>query len=139
MTDNAPAVVSIRGVDKQFSVGSGSTTALSGIDLTVARGEFVSLIGPSGCGKSTLLRLIGDLTSPTAGTVEVNGKPAHQARLGREYGIVLSGRLGVQLGFEVFELGPEDSIGFDSTQPHRLWNLGDEPVHGIWFVVGREG
>jgi transcriptional regulator with XRE-family HTH domain len=58
---------------------------------------------------------------------------------GREYGIVLSGRLGVQLGFEVFELGPEDSIGFDSTQPHRLWNLGDEPVHGIWFVVGREG
>jgi transcriptional regulator with XRE-family HTH domain len=58
---------------------------------------------------------------------------------GREYGIVLSGHLGVQLGFEVFELGPEDSIGFDSTQPHRLWNLGDEPVHGIWFVVGRDG
>jgi transcriptional regulator with XRE-family HTH domain len=58
---------------------------------------------------------------------------------GREYGIVLSGRLGVQLGFERFELEPGDSIGFDSTQPHRLWNLGDEPVHGIWFVVGREG
>lgn len=58
---------------------------------------------------------------------------------GREYGIVLSGRLGVQLGFDQHELGPGDSIGFDSTQPHRLWNLGDEPVHGIWFVVGREG
>ena len=58
---------------------------------------------------------------------------------GREYGYVLSGRLGVQLGFEQHELGPGDSIGFDSTQPHRLWNLGDEPVHGIWFVVGREG
>ena len=58
---------------------------------------------------------------------------------GREYGIVISGRLGVQLGFEQFELEPGDSIGFDSTQPHRLWNLGDEPVHGIWFVVGREG
>lgn len=58
---------------------------------------------------------------------------------GREYGIVISGRLGVQLGFERYELGPGDSIGFDSTQPHRLWNLGDEPVHGYWFVVGREG
>ncbi len=58
---------------------------------------------------------------------------------GREYGIVISGRLGVQLGFERFELEPGDSIGFDSTQPHRLWNLGDEPVHGYWFVVGREG
>jgi len=58
---------------------------------------------------------------------------------GREYGIVQSGRLGVQLGFEQFELDPGDSIGFDSTQPHRLWNLGDEPVHGIWFVVGRDG
>jgi transcriptional regulator with XRE-family HTH domain len=58
---------------------------------------------------------------------------------GREYGIVISGRLGVQLGFETFELEPGDSIGFDSTRPHRLWNLGDEPVHGYWFVVGREG
>lgn len=58
---------------------------------------------------------------------------------GREYGYVLSGHLGVQLGFEQHKLGPGDSIGFDSTQPHRLWNLGDEPVHGIWFVVGRQG
>jgi transcriptional regulator with XRE-family HTH domain len=58
---------------------------------------------------------------------------------GREYGFILSGHLGVQLGFEQHKLGPGDSIGFDSTTPHRLWNLGDEPVHGIWFVVGREG
>jgi transcriptional regulator with XRE-family HTH domain len=58
---------------------------------------------------------------------------------GREYGYILSGTLGVQLGFEEHKLGPGDSIGFDSTQPHRLWNLGDEPVHGVWFVVGREG
>jgi transcriptional regulator with XRE-family HTH domain len=58
---------------------------------------------------------------------------------GREYGYVLSGYLGVQLGFEEHKLGPGDSIAFDSTQPHRLWNLGEEPVHGIWFVVGREG
>jgi transcriptional regulator with XRE-family HTH domain len=74
---------------------------------------------------------------------DVGGSSASDTKMmrhpGREYGIVISGRLGVQLGFESFELGPGDSIGFDSTQPHRLWNLGDEPVHGYWFVVGRDG
>jgi transcriptional regulator with XRE-family HTH domain len=57
---------------------------------------------------------------------------------GREYGYVVSGRLGVQFGFEEHELGPGDSIAFDSTLPHRLFNKGDVPVHAIWFVVGRE-
>ncbi|MGA7270319.1 MAG: cupin domain-containing protein [Acidimicrobiia bacterium] len=57
---------------------------------------------------------------------------------GREYGYVVSGRLGVQIGFEQHELEPGDSIAFDSTLPHRLYNIGDVPVHAIWFVVGRE-
>jgi transcriptional regulator with XRE-family HTH domain len=56
---------------------------------------------------------------------------------GREYGYVVSGKMGIQLGFEMFELEPGDSIAFDSTEPHRLFNRGDEPVHAIWFVVGR--
>ena len=82
-------VVHIDNVTKTFDVpGRGTMTALSGIDLSIGQGEFVSLIGPSGCGKSTLLRLIGDLTVPTGGTVEVNGKPARQARVDRDYGIV---------------------------------------------------
>ncbi|MDX6492653.1 MAG: NitT/TauT family transport system ATP-binding protein [Gaiellaceae bacterium] len=79
------AAVSITGVSKQFK---GGTTALQEIDLDIHPGEFVSLIGPSGCGKSTLLRVIGDLISPSAGKVVVNGKSAHQARLDRDYGIV---------------------------------------------------
>ena len=62
--------------------------ALTGIDLEIGQREFVSLIGPSGCGKSTLLRVVGDLIPPSSGTVEVGGKPAHQARLDREYGMV---------------------------------------------------
>ena len=74
---------------------------------------------------------------------DVGGSSASDERLmrhpGREYGYVLSGRLGVQLGFERHELESGDSIAFDSTTPHRLWNLGDEAVHGIWFVVGRDG
>ena len=56
---------------------------------------------------------------------------------GREYGYVMSGTLGVQIGFKQYELGPGDSIAFDSTQPHRLFNKGDQPVEAIWFVVGR--
>ena len=94
MTDPSPVpadapVVRIAAVDKRFERrGQPPTTALAGIDLEIRRGEFVSLIGPSGCGKSTLLRLIGDLIAPSEGAVEVNGKPAHAARLGREYGIV---------------------------------------------------
>jgi len=82
------AVVTIRGTTKVFGVGADATHALDGIDLEIEKGAFVSVIGPSGCGKSTLLRLIGDLTQPSAGVVQVNGKSAHQARLDRDYGIV---------------------------------------------------
>jgi transcriptional regulator with XRE-family HTH domain len=57
---------------------------------------------------------------------------------GREYGYVVSGTLRVQIGFQEHELNPGDSIAFDSTTPHRLFNEGDVPVHAIWFVVGRE-
>jgi NitT/TauT family transport system ATP-binding protein len=80
------AVVRIEGLTKTFT--RGNVTALQEIDLRIEPGEFVSLIGPSGCGKSTLLRVIGDLLPPTRGTVEVNGKPAHQARLDHDYGMV---------------------------------------------------
>lgn len=82
-------VVSLQDVTKIFNRGSDNqTVAVRDIDLDVQAGEFVSLIGPSGCGKSTLLRLMGDLISPTTGLVQVNGKPAHQARLDQDYGIV---------------------------------------------------
>jgi transcriptional regulator with XRE-family HTH domain len=57
---------------------------------------------------------------------------------GREYGYVVSGTLGIQIEFEEYELTPGDSIAFDSTRPHRLFNKGDEPVRAIWFVVGRD-
>jgi transcriptional regulator with XRE-family HTH domain len=57
---------------------------------------------------------------------------------GREYGYVSSGTLGVRVGFEEYQLGPGGSIAFDSSSPHRLWAIGDEPVHAIWVVIGRE-
>jgi NitT/TauT family transport system ATP-binding protein len=81
-------VVSIQSVNKIFGHGANQTVALQEINLEINQGEFVSLIGPSGCGKSTLLRIIGDLITPSTGTVLVNGKSAHQARVDRDYGIV---------------------------------------------------
>jgi len=62
--------------------------ALADVDLTIARGEFVSLIGPSGCGKTTLLRAIADLERPTSGTLLVNGLTPEVARRERTYGYV---------------------------------------------------
>jgi NitT/TauT family transport system ATP-binding protein len=84
----AAAAVALGGVAKTFpATGGGAVEALSGIDLSLAVGEFVSLIGPSGCGKSTLLRVVADLEQPTAGTVLLGGKTARQARLDQDYGI----------------------------------------------------
>src|SRR5690242_2115415 len=77
------SAVELTDVDKRF----GDVEALSGIELTLDEGEFVSLIGPSGCGKSTLLRVVADLEQPTGGTVRVGGKAARQARLDQDYGI----------------------------------------------------
>jgi transcriptional regulator with XRE-family HTH domain len=75
-------------------------------------------------------------------TYEVGGASTPDESLmrhhGREYGYIISGTLGIQIGFEDFVLEPGDSIAFDSTVPHRLFNKGDEPVHAIWFVVGRD-
>ncbi|MDQ0893813.1 ABC transporter ATP-binding protein [Agromyces ramosus] len=89
MTDapSATTAVEISAVDKVFETRTGQVQALDTIDLTVAAGEFVSLIGPSGCGKSTLMRLVADLDEPTGGSVTVFGKTARQARLDQEYGI----------------------------------------------------
>jgi transcriptional regulator with XRE-family HTH domain len=65
------------------------------------------------------------------------GTLVHHA--GREYGLVTSGALKVTVGFEEYELGPGDSICFDSAVPHRLETIGDEPARAIWLVIGRAG
>lgn len=57
---------------------------------------------------------------------------------GREYGYIVEGVLGIQIGFTEYELEPGDAIAFDSTRPHRLFNKGDVPVRAIWFVIGRD-
>jgi NitT/TauT family transport system ATP-binding protein len=75
------------GVGKTFATKGGDVVALTGVDLEVAEGEFVSLIGPSGCGKSTLMRLIADLDEASTGSIAVFGKTPAKARVDQEYGI----------------------------------------------------
>ncbi|MEV0124372.1 ABC transporter ATP-binding protein [Streptomyces sp. NPDC050703] len=77
----APKIV-FEGVRKEFAAKgragtrrSGPVTALDGIDLEIADGEFFVLVGPSGCGKSTLLDLLGGLARPTTGRILVDGTP----------------------------------------------------------------
>jgi len=68
------ALVQIRGVTKTYRRGGEKIEVLHGIDLDIARGDFVALMGPSGSGKTTLLNLIGGLDTPTAGTLVVDGR-----------------------------------------------------------------
>jgi transcriptional regulator with XRE-family HTH domain len=56
---------------------------------------------------------------------------------GREYGLVLSGRLRVDVGFKQYHLEPGFSIAFDSSIPHRVVNVGDEPATAVWLTIGR--
>ena len=74
-------------------------------------------------------------------TYEVGGASspddAYQRHPGHEWGYVLSGRLQVRIGFDEYVLEPGDAISINSTIPHRLATIGDEPVHAIWFVLGR--
>jgi len=82
------SAVEVAGASKIFNEGTANQVdALLDVNLTIAPGEFVSLIGPSGCGKSTLLRLIANLLEPTQGAISVNGKTSAQSRLDQDYGM----------------------------------------------------
>lgn len=74
---------------------------------------------------------------------EVGAETADDGRLfrhsGQEYGVVISGRLGIQIGFERYELAAGDSVSFDAQTPHRLWTIGDTPATAIFAVLGRHG
>ncbi len=71
-----------------FQTADKPVIALSDVDLTVQKGDFVSLIGPSGCGKTTLLRAIADLAPLSSGKLSINGMTPDEARRNRAYGYV---------------------------------------------------
>ena len=82
MSQSAPHLV-VRHASKRY----GSTTVLDRVDLSIARGELVTLLGPSGCGKTTLLRLVAGLATPDEGSIEIAGRdvtnvPPHKRNVG---------------------------------------------------------
>jgi len=75
MQPTSTPVIRLANVEKVYQTKTIETVALSQVNLTINRGEFVSVMGPSGCGKSTLLSLMGLLDEPSAGTIEIDGRP----------------------------------------------------------------
>ena len=90
MSSMAPSdtVVAAKDLGLTFQTADGPVTALTGVNLSVEKGDFVSFIGPSGCGKTTFLRVIADLEKPTSGKITVNGMTPEEARRRRAYGYV---------------------------------------------------
>ena len=84
MSDGVGTYAKLRAtsISKSYSIDGQRVPVLSGIDLSVGAGEFVSIIGPSGCGKSTLLNIIAGLEEPDSGVVELEGDPSNR-RLGQ--------------------------------------------------------
>lgn len=97
MTAAAPAspapaprspVIEAKDLSLVFQTNDGPVHALSDVNLTIGKGDFVSFIGPSGCGKTTFLRVIADLEQATSGDISVNGMTPANAREARAYGYV---------------------------------------------------
>ena len=114
MQDATGNAIEIANLSLQFETADGPVQALSGIDLKIGQGEFVSLIGPSGCGKTTLLRVIADLETATAGQISVNGLTPQAAREARAYGYV----------FQAPALYPWRSVGRNIALPLELMGVG---------------
>ena len=109
---DAPAI-EIRGLSLVFATADAPVIALSNVDLSIRRGEFVSFIGPSGCGKTTLMRVIADLEQQTEGEITVNGVSPREARLARAYGYV----------FQAPALYPGRSVQANVTLPLEIMKM----------------
>ncbi|MBY5437183.1 ABC transporter ATP-binding protein [Rhizobium leguminosarum] len=71
MTDTQEPYIALRGVRKAFRIGAETIPIFSGLDLSIARGDFVAVMGPSGSGKSTLLNMLGGIDSPDGGEIRI--------------------------------------------------------------------
>lgn len=81
--------IQVKDLDVTFKDNSGNDVkALTGVNLDIYKGEFISLLGSSGCGKTTLLRSIADLQEPTDGTIRISGQTPKELRLQQKFGFV---------------------------------------------------
>ncbi|GLW09306.1 ABC transporter ATP-binding protein [Microtetraspora sp. NBRC 13810] len=134
----APAKLELAGIGKEFRTKRTVTQALSGIDLTIGDGEFVSLIGRSGCGKTTLLRMLAGLLSPSSGQILVEGRSLWN---GAKVDSSVVSQLGVV--FQEANLFPWYSVADNISLPLRLRGDGKEErrerAHELAELVGLKG
>ncbi|MBB5694095.1 ABC transporter ATP-binding protein [Muricoccus pecuniae] len=129
---DAQPAIAVEGVTKRFRLEGGREfTALDDVSLSLAEGEFVTLLGPSGCGKSTILRLVAALEEPSAGRVAVEGRPP--AELSRQH------RLGV--AFQDHALLPWLDVASNIALPFKVagMRVDAERVAGLIRLVGLSG
>src|SRR5271168_523154 len=74
MRSRRSPMIELRALTKTYRTGEIDVHALRGVSLSIAKGEFLSVVGPSGSGKSTLFNILGGLTPPTSGSVHIDGR-----------------------------------------------------------------
>ena len=107
--------LSLIGLGKNF----GATPAVADVDLTLAQGEFVSLLGPSGCGKTTTLRMIAGFIKPTAGTIAMNG-----VTMSSSVNSVAPEKRGMSMIFQSYAIWPNMTVGQNVAFGLQLRKLG---------------
>lgn len=136
MAKSEQPLIRLEGVTKVFYTDEVETHALSGIELEIRSGEYVSIAGPSGCGKSTLLSILGLLDSPSNGSYSLNGKPVEKLSLperarirNQEIGFIFQSfnLIGDLTVYENVEL-PLTYRGMPSTERRKLVNEALEKV-----------
>jgi len=115
------SIIKLSGINKVYRTNEIETLALENVNLTVDKGEFVSIMGPSGCGKSTLLNVIGLLDEPTSGTIEIDGEV-----LGRMKDARLAAFRNRNMGFvfQFHQLLPEFTMAENVAMPAMIGGMG---------------
>ncbi|AUW43233.1 ABC transporter ATP-binding protein [Rhizobium leguminosarum] len=140
MTDSQEPYIALRGVRKAFRIGAETIPIFSGLDLSIARGDFVAVMGPSGSGKSTLLNMLGGIDSPDAGEIRIGR--SHIEQMGE--GARAAWRAhGMGIVFQFYNLLPMLNAGENIELPLLLKPLGRKERHArvetVMELVGLAG
>lgn len=140
MINSQEPYIALRGVRKAFRIGAETIPIFSGLDLSIARGDFIAVMGPSGSGKSTLLNMLGGIDSPDAGEIRIGR--SHLEQMGE--GARAAWRAhGMGIVFQFYNLLPMLNAGENIELPLLLKPLGRKERHArvetVMELVGLAG